>query len=141
MTTMPGITVSEIKQLTPNQKNPSARVSMMVASGEIRREGRKHYIGDGVPPIPAKLQMKAPTKLSSTVEELRAKNAELVEWIRRAIEKYPDLAVPDVVIEARKIVVEYYQGVKDFTMAGKAKCGDLDQSPIMQVTIMAMEKA
>lgn len=71
-------------------------------------------------------------------EELVHEVASLAEWQRNAIARYPDLAVPEVVLRARKIAAEEFPDDKkhrDEIMAGRC-----DEKPLIKAIVRALEE-
>jgi hypothetical protein len=146
----PGAIMHRINALMPHYKNPSAEVSQMLRTGELRAEKRgkvfHYFLGDGKAIIPKKLQLSEETKLKKQIEalesrngELFEKNMEMAEWIKKAIERYPDLAISDEVKKAREYALAYYTKLGDKQKMADIRAGRCDNTPIIQIALMAIE--
>lgn len=139
----PGVIMTRINALMPNYKNPSAEVSQMLRTGELRAEKRgrvfHYFLGDGKAIVPKKLRLSENTKLEIKVAELLEKNEEMSEWIKKAIERYPDLAIPDELKKARQVAIDYYNKLGDKQKAADIKAGRCDHTPMIQIALMAIE--
>lgn len=83
---------------------------------------------------------KGPTEagLQATVEMLRQRIAELEAWQARAIERFPDLAVPAHVIQARKAVAAEVRK-SDPRLADEIDAGRKDETLMVRVAIRILE--
>lgn len=135
---MPGSTSKEIATLTGiGNSSVSARLSVFHKRGLVRREGGKHYPGDGKPVIPKKLRMSPSTKLNQRIIELKEQVLALKEWQEAAIKKHPDLGVKPEILEARRVVAEVFARQGDKGKINDVMSGKLDESPLMQVALLA----
>lgn len=135
---MPGSTSKEIAQLTDiGVSSVSARLSVFVKRGLVRRESGKHYPGDGKPIIPTKLRMTQGTKDKMHISRLEQRVAELEAWQTEAIRRYPDLAVKPEILEARRVIAEVYTQKGDKQKVIEAMAGKLDETALMQVALLA----
>lgn len=135
---MPGSTSKEIAQLTDiGMSSASARLSVFVKRGLVRREGGQHYPGDGKPIVPKKLRMSSGTKLNQRIIELEEEVLRLKAWQEEAIKKYPDLGVKPEILEARRVVAEVFARHGDKGKINDVMSGKLDESPLMQVALLA----
>jgi hypothetical protein len=131
---MPGCSMGEIKELVSfGSDSVSSRLTTLKAKGMVRHEGKKYYPGDGKPPIPKKLQAKAPIATMSMRTELD----ELRAWKAAAIAKYPDLGVSPELKAAREAAIAYYKKIGDNNRANSVKAGELDNTPVIQVALLA----
>lgn len=135
---MPGVTNKETVELTGiAYGNVTARISVMRKRGLVKTEENRHYLGDGKPTVPPKLKMKPATKTNLRIIELEELVAELKEWQAKAIAKYPDLGVKPEVLVARRIVAQVYETKGDKQKVHDALAGKLDESPLIQVALLA----
>lgn len=74
------------------------------------------------------------------VDGLRARVAELEAWQADALRRFPDLAVPEIVVRAQRIAANAVRE-KNPDMAEAILAGQRNDSPIMLATIAALEEA
>lgn len=138
---MPGSKSAEIALLADIKLNSvSSRITRLVATGALRREGKMIFLGSGEAqkaPVSKKLRMKPTTKMNLRIQELEAEVHELECWKEDAIRRYPDLSVKPEILAARKIIAKVFSDQQDHTKAREAMAGNLDKSPIMQVALLA----
>lgn len=135
---MPGVTNKETVELTGiAYGNVTARMSVMRKRGLVKTKENRHYLGDGKPTVPPKLKMKKSTKAELRITELEELVVSLTAKLAEAIAKYPDLAIKPKVLEARKIVADVFNRKGDKQKAHEALTGKLDESPIMEVALLA----
>lgn len=74
------------------------------------------------------------------LQALQVRISELEQWRNDAIIRYPDLAVPDVVLRARKIVAEQ---LESHDAHGKAEtlAGRRDHTMLIKAVVAALESA
>lgn len=147
-----GLTATELSILTDLHRSTVQKSLIpLLLEGKLRREfegsskrrGAKtahYYLGDGTPQKVrswSKKKTSAPTPAGwqARYEEAAAQLADLIQWRSEATRRYPDLAIPDVVIRARAIVAKAAPDHRDDALSGK-----LDHKPIMQATIAALEE-
>lgn len=68
--------------------------------------------------------------ISAELEQLRA-------WKAAAIKRFPELAVREETLSARKIAAAYFRKSGDTGRAQKIERGELDNSPVIQIAILA----
>lgn len=141
---LPNVTRAELVDLlSPTHKKMAVGMGITklvrrrkLATGEKpnpKRRGRR-TIQTFVIPQHDKIPEKKATvpefqRMKREVEELRA-------WKEEAIRRFPDLAVPAIVIEARALVAtELDNGHKAEVLAGKK-----DDSPIMRAVLAALKR-
>ena len=155
---MPGVTQTEIMELMPHVPctTVSSMLNTMYVSGEVVREskptvakrGRSTVFAYTMNPDPLQkppahtIRKTQPTSVAfeSRIAELEAKIAELKAWKRAAIERFPDLDVDPVVLEARKIVAAEIE-TSDPSLASQVRSGVKDNILPMRVTIAALNRA
>lgn len=122
----------------------------LLKDGKIRREvdreslsKKKPYVyfkGTGEPQFSERKKRKItePTAEGwhARYDELVIHARELEEWKAEAIRRYPDLAVPEIVLRARRIAARTNPDFSDSLLAGKK-----DESPLMKAVIAALEEA
>jgi hypothetical protein len=138
---LPNLTRYEIADLIPDRPKSSVlkTVQVLEKSGRIvcpkdqmkpnpQPRGPKllkaYSLGNGVPRKAEPLPL-----ASKELEELRAFRA-------MALERHPELAVPEVVMRARGIVIQYV----DKDLAALVKSGRKDECPIMKAVVHALEE-
>lgn len=155
----PDVTMAELQEVIdyPVKKSISPRVSMLVSMGHLMRKkvpnpvpphrGRQPFIyaysiGDGTPqPLkPCHRHSPTPAGLEARMAEMESRLQELSSWREEAIARYPDLAVPPIILRARKIVEEVYCGANDPAGAKEVHMGRRDQSLIMKAVCLALEE-
>ncbi len=149
---LPGRTVGEIMLLLPqiNQSNMSSMLSQLTRRGKVRREigprnagGQTPYIyfiGDGTPqPVKRKLTKPTPVAMAHNADALRRELDELRKWKADAIARYPDLAVPPLVIKARQLYAAQLNG--NAAAVSDVRAGKMDDGAPMRAIIAALELA
>lgn len=134
---MPNLTREEIADLNPDK----GKADVFFAVQRLKKRG---LLAVGAKPSPRSkgrrtvqtftIQDEQPkvVPLVSSSDELQ----ELRAWKAAAIERYPDLAVEPVVLEARRIAAQFLEGpAKADVLAGKK-----DECPIMRATVEALER-
>lgn len=155
---MPGLTTNEIHALMPHISRAAVNsmITFLTARGDIvRTEGKVEVGPKGVSrrnptyaissdPMPkaVKHKVKEPSTaaLHVTIKELHDKIVDLEAWKQAAISRYPDLAVPPVVLRARKIVAAEVRAGGDHTLADQIMAGTKDSTLMVRVTIKALEE-
>lgn len=113
--------------------------------GPGRGTAYAYFINEGgalvapTPVIKRKSFAPTPTAQTETIKALRAEVAELTAWKADAIARYPDLGVEPIILKARKIVADIYRNKMDPARQAEAQLGKLDNTPIMQATVAALE--
>lgn len=155
---LPGITTRELYDYLPHvsKKTITSVVFTQKAKGVIREAGKKQFdtakgphsfatyeINPTGTPSAKKRRLKAPTEAgyAAQLEELRAKVRELEAWKVSALERCPDLAVPDVVLKARKLVADEVRACGDTLLADQIIAGKKDETLLVKVAIKALEEA
>lgn len=149
---MPGVTTHDISELMPHVKRRTIipTLSYLFAKGEVTREELrsennrkmfKYFINPDPKPVAREPKRKQPTEVAwhARVAELEAEISELRAWKRAAIERFPDLDVDPIVIEARKIVAEETRAT-DPALADQVLRGLKDNMLPMRVTIAALSR-
>lgn len=158
---MPGIRSTEIVELMPHVKitQVSGILTTLFARGEVTREGpfetsrrgRGYYRYTVNPdPTPAPAVVKPPKKtapsesaLQLRVDQLTYENFELRKWKEAAIERFPDLGVEQIVLDARQIVAKMLRespSNSDAALAAEVLAGRKDGSLSMRATIEALSR-
>lgn len=70
---------------------------------------------------------------------LKAQVADLLAWKADAMARYPALRVPQVVLDARKIVAQTFADKGEPDSAAKVRDGQRDKSAIMVAVVAALE--
>ena len=96
----------------------------------------RYYVADDSERQAAKPRGEAAQTLNDQIAALKSEIAELRAFKAAALERYPDLAVPEVVMRARKIVAKHLSDPANMTRLNN---GLMDSSPIMLATIAALE--
>lgn len=156
---MPGVSGADVCALCPeiSPREASKALSVMYSQGVLTRRfapieredskrggARGHFCctvndhPEPTPPAPVR-QRRSPTLggLAVQVAELKARIAELEAWKADALKRYPVLAIPPIVIRARRITTEALRDV-DRPTADRIEAGLMDRSPIMLATIHAL---
>lgn len=146
---VPGATLHTVKQmcLTLYEEGHFERELGQYTSG--RANGRRPYvywIAETQTPHVRTVQPrkhKVPTEagLQAQISSLQARISELEQWRLAAIERYPDLLVPDVVIQARKIVAEQFKETGDHGGVQQVLAGHRDTTMLMKAVISALEQS
>lgn len=143
MKTMPGLRLTEIAQFVEfRRESVSARLTQLKREGRVKHEDGKYYPGNGTPQLPAippKLRIRKSTKDNLRITELEEEILQLKAWQQSAIAKYPDLGVDPKILAARALAIEYYRRLNDSHKIADIKAGKLDETPLIQVALMAME--
>jgi len=156
-----GLSTAEISELLGIERTTVNRsLVRAITRGVLRREAEivvsesghsvrlfRYFKGDGKPqPLPPRHRRRrrggdngqpAATDAGwqARYEEVLHRLKQLEEWRRVAIERHPDLTVPDVVIQARRIAAKANPDFADSLLSG-AK----DDSPIMRAVLAAIEE-
>lgn len=147
-----GLSTQQIAEFFPDRpyNTISAAISTIYALGGYRRErvpgslAYRYWCDPSVPPAPPreiKLRVPTATGLQARLDEATAKIAELEEWKADAIKRFPDLAVPPLVITAREIVAKRLKANGDPNGAHDVLAGRRDHTPLVQATVDALEWA
>ena len=155
---MPNLTSAEISALLPELSMPvlHTTISYMRKRGELITTGRKQVIksddvphtvnaysisDDPVPPAP-KIKLKKPTPAGyeARIEELNQKIEELEQWKAAAIDRFPDLAAPPLMVRARKIAAEEVRAGGDTLLANQIMSGLKDSTLMVRVALKALEE-
>ena len=75
------------------------------------------------------------------MQALRNKIAELEAWKTKAVKMHPDLGISPAVSKARVMVAQEYTAMGNFDIAESVLAGERDDSPMMRLTLKAMEAA
>jgi len=154
---LPGITLPDIRELMPhvNTSTLTARLQALYLEGEVLRQkvppteairGRKYMYAYSINPDPKPVAHTTRNNTPSAaayedrIAKLKERIAELEAWRAGAIQRYPDLDVDPVILEARKIVAEELQAT-DSVMAKSVLAGQKDNILPMRVTIAALNRA
>ena len=155
---MPGLTANEIAKLIPDVKYSTvlSTVSNLAKQGVLVNAGyatitksnglqvkaAKFNYSDSPVPLPTdrKLKKPTPTGYEAQISELKAQIAELEAWREAAVTRYPDLAVPPIVLRARALVAEEVAAGGDYTLADQIKRGLKDATLMVRVAIKALEE-
>lgn len=149
----PGISSSEIADFFDGLPNAASQASACLthiyAQGGWRREktpqsGRAFcYWHDPDFKPEVKRRQVAPTNngLLAQLDEALAEVSELRAWKEAAIKRFPDLAVSEIVLKARKIVAETLSHDEDHRGARDVLDGRRDCTALMRATIAALEAA
>lgn len=151
---LPGCTAAEIIELLPHAKPTTLQplLSKMNKQGWFERSKKvvEHdkrkvkvwtYTANPEPrpePIHPKLKASTDNTLRQRIRELEAEIAELRAWRVDAEARCPELKVPQVVLEARKLVAATLRADGDPKFASEVEAGRMDRSPIMRVAIQAL---
>lgn len=152
----PNITSAEVMDLLPEL--PKSSVYTFLSKGAAKGmlvEGPKKYppTGEGykqrtyaVNPnyTPKQRHIQTPVKpteagFNARIEELHAKLAELESWKADAIARFPDLAVPPLVLTARKLAADEVRAGGDSALANQIMAGQKDGTMLVRVTLKALE--
>lgn len=144
-----GLTAEEIGVLIGSSREETNRqLIVLLRAGKVsrRKEGKQYvyFKGTGAPGEP---EPRSPRKKREPSEEgwharyddLVRQNAALIEWQRSAIARYPDLAVPEVTLRARKIAAEEFHD--DRSKCEALLAGLMDDKPLMKAIVRALEEA
>lgn len=141
-----GLTVDQAADLIMRpEKQTGVRMGVLAGRGLLSRkkEGVKfrYFPGSGSPQpsIRHKPRGNGHSCPEDIIASLREQIHELAEWKRRAIERYPDLAVDDLTRQVRRILVKAFEG--DPNKQREAREGHLDETPIAKATRLALESA
>ena len=155
---MPGLTANEIAKLIPDVKYSTvlSTVSNLAKQGVLVNAGyatitksnglqvkaAKFNYSDNPVPLPTgrRLKKPTPTGYEAQISELKAQIAELEAWREAAVTRYPDLAVPPIVLRARTLVAEEVAAGGDYTLADQIKRGLKDATLMVRVAIKALEE-
>lgn len=155
---MPGLTSSEIIELMPHVSRSTtySTISRLynlgvlypIAKQKVQRSNGTsimancYAVSDNPTPLPKKMKMQKPSAAGyeARIEEFKAKIAELEEWKKAAIERFPDLAVPSTVIRARALVAEEVAAGGDTLLADQIRKGLKDATLMVRVAIRALEE-
>lgn len=152
---MPGISSKQINELMPHVSimKVSATLHSLYFQGKVLRErhkqpsgvGRDYYtytMNPNPKPVAKERKDKPPVPTESALQvrvaELEAKLAELTQWKREAIARFPDLDVDPIVLQAREIVAADLEAHNDTTLAQAVRQGQKDGILPMRVTIAAL---
>lgn len=150
-----GLSVPQLKDLFPTAKNPNiwaSTISALYNTGHVKPVGTegvgkataRTWALTGKPinvdktPTPYRNITLTDAGLQARFNDAINRITELETWQENAIARFPDLAVAQSVIEARKRVAEYYRK-SDTAQADRFVKGLLDQSPMMQLVIKTIE--
>lgn len=158
LTAMPDLTSAEISALLPELSVPvlHTTISYMRRQGIVVASGKKQIIkSDGVPytansysisdnpvPLSPKMKLKKPTPAGyeARIEELNQKIEELEQWKAAAIDRFPDLAVPPLMVRARKIAADEVRAGGDTLLANQIMSGLKDSTLMVRVALKALEE-
>lgn len=142
---MPGSSASEIGQLMSHARYSSITCALagMKTRGDVttqkeKGETTRYFIGNGTP-APPRRKAKAPqvSEAGSLVRELEIRISELEAWKAYALDLFPDLAVSELVLRARKIAAEHVQPDQRLDVLS----GKRDQNAIIKAVVAALENA
>lgn len=157
---MPGMTSKEITALISGANHTVVRSDILpelYRAGIVDRElgqankpcaGRQPYIYSiATNPTPRKVEVKpkmrrkkpSATGYEAQIAELKAQVHELEQWKAAAIGRFPDLAVADVVVKARKIVAAQLRESGDPKRADDTLAGRCDTTVLMKSVVAALE--
>lgn len=156
---VPDVLGREVLELMPHA-TPSqvyCTLNALKRSGVIIESGKKsvsksdgfttkahtYRFVEGTPtPQPRVMKRKVPTAAGydARITELLEKLHTLEEWKADAIKRHPDLAVPPIVIKARKIVADEVRAGGDTLLASQIMAGNKDTTLMMRVTLKALEE-
>lgn len=142
-----GFTAAELHEFFPDVKqgSVSAILSKLYSEGDLRRErvgkGFRYFYEEGAKPeaVEHRQKRKTAAAVSHDLDAANEKIAELEAWKAHAIERFPDLAVRDVVIKARKIVADQLREGGDCRGANDVLNGQRDGTAILRATVTALE--
>lgn len=156
---MPGLTTNEIYGLMPHTSRAAVNsmITFLTARGDIvRTEGKvetgpkgmarrnpTYAVSSNPAPkaVPHKTKEPSTAALHATIKQLHDTIAELEQWKQVAIARYPDLAVPPVVIRARKLVATEVRAGGDNALADQIIAGAKDATLMVRVAIKALEES
>lgn len=78
--------------------------------------------------------------LQATIDALRAEVIELKQWKADAIERFPELAVPPIMMRARKLVAKELEAAGDRNLAMQVMAGTKDGTLMVRVAVAALEE-
>jgi hypothetical protein len=155
---LPNITSRELYTFVPQV--PKGTVSSIMhslkAQGVITTTGYKtlptlkgersfvtYAVSDNPTPPVRNLKLKQPTDagIREQMKELRRKISELEAWKEAAMSRFPDLAVSQVVITARKLVADEVRAGGDMLLANQIIEGKKDETLLVRVAIKALEES
>jgi hypothetical protein len=158
--TMPGVTASEISQLMP-ETTPQAvqcMLSKLKDQGYVVVSGKKKESTSSKRGYPVstfvlnpdytpgsnvvQMKRKVPTEagLKAQLDQAHKLVAELQAWKASAIVRYPDLAVPPIMLKARKLVAAEVRAGGDRHLADEIMAGHKDATLMVRVTLKALEE-
>lgn len=79
--------------------------------------------------------------LNVRIEELKREVQELRAWKSDAMERFPDLAVPPLVLKARKFAADEARSSGDSQLANSIMCGHKDNTLLVRVALKILEEA
>jgi len=142
------ITASDVHQLMPHVRRQPIYAALSaldirgiisgekIARGDGTRAKVTQYSYGGKPKRITPIRASVPTPAAVDMNALHARIAELERWKTDAIARYPDLAVPEIVLCARKIAAttstdkrlseEILSGHKDTTLLVRAVVAALE---------------
>lgn len=140
-----GLRSTEIATLLDHDlSSVNSGLRRLLSEGKVRREldpawkgkGRAfiYSLGNGTPALVSKRQTTEPG-WHARYDEMVLRIQELEQWQVDALARYPDLAVPDIVLRARKIAARTNPDFADSLRSGKK-----DSSPLMLAVIAALEE-
>lgn len=147
----PGISTKQIAQYFDDRpySTISAACTVVYQGGGFRREKHKDnsycYTPDpSEEPKQPKVRMKGryveqPEALAAHLEKALDKIATLEAWKEKALARYPDLAVSDLVRKARSIVAKRLKGEGKHDEADLVEIGARDCSLVIKATVDALE--
>lgn len=78
--------------------------------------------------------------MQATIDALRAEVIELKQWKTDAIERFPELAVPPIMMRARKLVAKELEAAGDRNLAMQVMAGTKDGTLMVRVAVAALEE-
>lgn len=154
---VPDISSPEIAHLLDiAPSNVSARLSLLYRQGNLRRE-KKQVEGARKPPFAYRWQqgfvpdqkpcqrhvnraVEPSTGAATELAELRARLVELEAWQADAVDRFPELAVDKIVLEARRIVADEMRGREDKRGVEDVLKGRRDDSVLVRSVVAALER-
>jgi hypothetical protein len=143
-----GITSQEILGFFPQQRNgASANLSTLYQEGGYRREplpgvrAFRYFRDPGAPPKERVARPRKQTEAGARAEctILRERIAELEAWQADALKRFPQLAVPPLVIRAREIVAQEYREQNDPHGAQDTLAGKRDHTVMLKAVVRSLE--
>lgn len=79
--------------------------------------------------------------LNARIEELKREVQELKAWKNDALERFPELAVPPLLLRARKFAADEARSSGDNQLATSIMCGHKDNTLLVRVALKVLEEA